>query len=279
LKRIPEAGWRGILADAQRMIDVAWGNDVWGPFHDTLNGKYPFQAGGPDAPLAEFTRFFGPEGVFWHFYDADLAPFLDREGNPKVLFRYGLRIGPEGKAAIGKAHDFRRALFTSEAEAGKMGFTFRVKPAQTIKVSGQAPYVRTSRLSVGETRIVYDMGLAKETKVAWPGPQGVENASLAVTMEGNAPGELGFEGPWAFFRLLDKGTFTTKTDTECEVRFRLERPGEYAVDVPYEIRGSTVPHPFRAGFFEFNCPRELGQGAGTTPAPAAAPETPPVAGA
>lgn len=273
LKRAPEAGWRGILADAQRMLDVAWGNDVWGPFHDTLNGKYPFQSGGPDAPLAEFTRFFGPGGVFWNFYDADLAPFLDRDGNAKVMFRHGLLISPESATAIAKAQEFRRALFSDEAAPGKLGLTFRVKPEQTTKVSGQAPYVRTTRFSIGETRIVYDMGLSKETKVSWPGAQGVEGAAVAVTMDGNEPGELNESGPWGLFKLMDKSKITARTDSECEARFRMERAGEYVIEVPYLIRASTVPHPFRASFFQFDCPRQLSPTAGTatTVPPAAAP--------
>ncbi|HET9888840.1 MAG TPA: ImcF-related family protein, partial [bacterium] len=270
LKRTPEAGWRGILADAQRMLDVAWGNDVWGPFHDTLNGKYPFQSGGPDAPLAEFTRFFGTGGVFWNFYDADLAPFLDRDGNAKVMFRHGLLISPESAAAIAKAQEFRRALFADEAAPGKLGVTFRVKPAQTTKVSGQAPYVRTTRFSIAETRIVYDMGLSKETKVSWPGAQGIEGASVAVSMDGNEPGELNEPGPWGLFKLLDKSKITARTDSESEVRFRMERAGEYVIEVPYLIRASTVPHPFRASFFQFDCPRQLSPAPGSTaPAPAA----------
>lgn len=266
LKRVPEAGWAGILADAQRMLDVAWGNDIWTPFHDTLAGKYPFQSGASDAAPAEFTRFFGPGGSFWNFYDADLAPFLDRDGNARVLFGHGLRVSAEAAEAIRRAQDFRRALFASESEAGKLGFTFRVKPSQTAKVSGQAPYVRNSRLTIGETRIVYDMGLARETKVPWPGPEAVEGASVAVTMDGNEPGTVQFEGPWALFRLVEKGRIAAQTDTECVVRWRLERAGEYAIDVPYEFRASTVPHPFREGFFDFRCPRQLSPGAEVTSA-------------
>ncbi len=263
LKRVPEAAWAGILADAQRMLDVAWGNDVWNPFHDTLNGKYPFQSGGPDVPPAEFTRFFGPGGVFWNFYDADLAPFLDRDGNAKIVFDHGLVIAPETAAAILKAHEFRRALFASETEAGKLGLAFRVKPAQTTKISGTAPYVRTTRLSVGETRVVYDMGLAKETKVPWPGGQALESASLSVTMDGNEPSAQSFEGPWAFFRLLEKARIEARSDTECEARWRLERGGEYVIEVPYTIRAGTVPHPFRPGFFTFDCPRQIGPAPGS----------------
>jgi type VI secretion system protein ImpL len=258
MKRVPEAAWRGILADAQRMLDVAWGNDVWVPFHETLHGKFPFQSGGPDAPAAEFTRFFGPGGVFWNFFDADLAPFLDRDGNARILFGHGLSISPEASTAIRKATDFRRALFANETEAGKLGFTFRVKPSQTSKVSGKPPFVSATRLSVGETRVVYDMGASRETKVAWPGAQAMESASLSVTMGGNEPGSLQFEGPWAFFRLLEKGTLANRSDTDCDVRWRLERPGEYAIEVPYSIRASTVPHPFRSDFFAYDCPRQIG---------------------
>ncbi len=271
LKRVPEAAWQGVLADAQRMLDVAWGNDVWGPFHDTLHGKYPFQSGGPDAPPAEFTRYFGPGGVFWNFYDADLSPFLDRDGNAKLMFGHGLRVAPETATAIRRATEFRRALFAHEAEAGKLGFTFRVKPSQTKKVSGQAPFVNATRLTVGETRVVYDMGLAKETKVPWPGEQAVESAGLSVTMGGSEPGALQFEGPWAFFRLLEKAKITTNSDTESEAVWRLERAGEYVIEIPYTIRAGTVPHPFRPGFFEFDCPRQIGPGPGGSPAAAAPP--------
>lgn len=255
LRRPAEGGWGAVMREAQLYLDAAWGTSVWDPFR-TLTGKYPFLESGPDAPMEEFNRFFAPGGVFWTFHDGELAPFLDREGNAKIVWRHGLQLGPEAQTALRKAHQFRDALFREVP--GTMSFSFRVKPEQTTKVSGDPPYARTTILTVGGTRLVYDMGFAKETRLTWPGESQETGARVSATMDGPEPESIAFEGPWAFFRLLDRAQVSPRTESEYRMVWTLERRGSYAIAAPYEFRAATATNPFAPDFFLFECPRQLG---------------------
>jgi len=265
LRRPAEAAWGGVLKDAQLYLEAAWGTSVWEAFR-TLNGKYPFLKNGPDAPIEEFNRFFAPGGVFWTFHDGELAPFLDRDGSAKVVWGHGLGLSPDAEAALRKARLFRDAFFREQP--GALSFSFRVKPAQTVKVSGNPPYARTTTLTLGGSRIVYDMGLARDTRIVWPGDTPEGGARVSVTMDGPEPEALSFEGPWALFRLLDRAEVEPRSESEFRVKWILERKDAYAIAAPYELRASAAANPFVADFFAFDCPRQLGDsgaGAGGLP--------------
>ncbi len=256
LRRPAEAAWGAMIKEAQLYLDAAWSTDVWEPFQSALTGKYPFVPSGPDAPFAEFSRIFAPGGVFWTFYDQELAPFLDRDGEARVIYRHGLRLGDDTKTAVAKAFAFRDALYRKDPSA--LGFSFRLKPMQTAKLTGDSPFVQTSILTIGGSRFVYDMGLAREQTVDWPGDAAEGGARISVTMNGPEPNSLDFEGPWAFFRLLDQAAVEPRSDSESVVRWTLERPGAYSIQVPYEFRAAQNVNPLRPGFFDFTCPRQIG---------------------
>lgn len=259
LRRPAEGAWGAVIRQSQLYLDSAWGTSMWEPFR-TLTGKYPLLANGPDCPIEEFNRFFAPGGVFWTFYDGDLAPFFDRDGRPKVVWAHGLSIGPEADIAIRKAILFRDAFFRETP--GALAFSFKVKPAQTSRVSGEPPFVRTTILAVGESRVIYDMGLSKENRLVWPGETQAGGARISATTDGDEPDGISFDGPWALFRLLDRATVEAKSDIEYRVVWTLERKGSYAIAAPYDVRAAAAANPFSREFFQFDCPRQLGPSAG-----------------
>jgi type VI secretion system protein ImpL len=254
LRRPAEATWGAVIDEAQAYLNAAWGLEIWERFNTSLNGRYPFLANGPDCAFEEFSRFFAPGGVFWSFYDAELKPFLDRTGTPRIVYRHGLDLGPKTIAAIAKVQDFRDALFSETP--GALGFSFRVKPVQTSRVSGTPPFARTSRLTVGESRLVYDMGYARETPVSWPGDNRAGGASVGVTMDGPNPEGLQFDGPWGLFRLLEKSQLEARTATESRVSWTL-RHADYSILIPYDMRCTTSKNPLQPGFLRFECPRQI----------------------
>ena len=259
LRRPAESAWGAILLDAQSYLDAAWDLNVYEQFNETLTGKYPFQPGGPDAAFEEFNRFFAPGGVFWTFHDNELKPFLDHAGEPRLLYGHALEIGPKTTTAIRKASDIQRALYSSAS--GSLEFSFRITPAQTKKISGAAPFARTTHLTVGETRVVYDMGLRRESTVSWPGENAVGGARVGATMDGPDPDGKSYDGPWAFFRLLEDATVSGITDTQYDIRWTL-RHDDYAIEVPYDVRTTSSRNPFPPGFLRFECPRQVGPGPG-----------------
>ena len=133
-----------------------------------------------------------------------------------------------------------------------------MKPAQTTRVSGEAPFVKTTILAVGESRVIYDMGLSKETRLVWPGETQAGGARVSATTDGAEPEAISFDGPWALFRLLDRATVEAKSDSEYRIRWALERRGSYVISVPYDVRAAAAANPFAKGFFQFDCPRQLG---------------------
>jgi type VI secretion system protein ImpL len=127
--------------------------------------------------------------------------------------------------------------------------------------------VSNSLFSVGQDRVIYDMGAQKESRLTWPGASG--GARLSVTTNGPEPDALVFEGPWALFRLMERAQIDARSESAYRVRWTLERKGAYAVDVPYEIFSATAVNPFARDFFAFDCPRQLGPMMGAAAAPSA----------
>lgn len=250
LDRTAEAAWGAILAQTQLHLNGAWSLEVDGQFLN-LVGRYPFvPASGTEASLEEFVRFFGPDGAFFRFYEAELAPFLDRARQPKVQWRHGLRFSEETLTAIEQAHRYRSTLFQGDA----LDLEFYAKPSQTKRLDGSTGTPpKSTRLTVGGDALVYDMGAPRDKRLKWPGdrPGASVSGSRAIRTDGE----------WALFRLMDQATLQEESSGILNVSWEID-----GFSVPYTFTMPKQDHPFQAGFFRFECPKRIGPEPGSVPA-------------
>jgi type VI secretion system protein ImpL len=167
---------------------------------DVVGSRYPFiPSSKEDVPIADFGHVFGYGGLFDTFYKAHLTDLVDTKTRPWHWRTSETGALPAPEALLHRfeaAEAIRRMYFPSGSD--KPEFRFSLAPA-TLD-----PEALRVKLDVDGQAIEYRHEQIRATPVKWPGPA---NGSAGIAFEGRGGGHpnLGYQGPWAWFRLLDQG--------------------------------------------------------------------------
>jgi type VI secretion system protein ImpL len=204
-----------------------------------VTGRYPFTPGSrTDIPLTEFARLFGPNGVFDQFFAKHLADMVDTSTQP-WSWRPGSVAPYQGMLAFfQEARVIRDAFFTGGA-APELRFN-----------------VSITHVDAAATRFVLDIdGQAFEDRRGgrapgtWPGQNG-GSASAAFEDRTGIRSGTAFEGPWAWFRLIDNSQPQRVSELQTTLTFRGQREHEAQVT----IEASSAANPFaRREWRRFGC--------------------------
>jgi len=208
------------------------------------SGRYPFNPrSATDVPLADFGRLFAAGGVFDTFFKENLAPLVDTSRNP-----WSWRSDASG--AIGASQGMLRQFEMAQ----------RIRDAY-FKPGGSVPEVRftvtptlldasASRftLEVDGQSFDYRHGPERSWPAVWPGPAPGVAAYSFEDRSGARPNQA-FEGPWAWFRLLETGNLKSQTD----VRYLADwKAGGHQAQVV--IEAASIRNPFLKGDLrQFRC--------------------------
>ena len=205
----------------------------------SIPGKYPFdKKSGQDLGVQDFVNVFKSTGELDAFFLANLASLVDKSGTTWRLKAAGEGVPPVSEPTLRQFQN---------AEAIRIAFLG----------GGSSPAV-TADISIvaadGEATFEYD-GVANKMKagggsvrVAWPARPG---AKLVL----GSQQVLATEGPWALFRLVDKGLPEAGSAGD---KLRLAYPVPGGGKVILELRAaSSAYNPFRLRELDsFACPRE-----------------------
>lgn len=202
-------------------------------------GKYPFARSSPqDAGVQDFVNVFKAGGDLDSYFSANLAQYVDKSGG-----MWRLKSSGEGAPAISPAtlRQFQNA------EAIRNAFlNGGAAPAVTVDVavvSGDGEVTLEYDGNVHRMRV--GMGSARLT---WPARPGVR---LSI----NGQPAASADGPWALFRLVDKGAVDPAA-TGDRLRVAYSGPGGARAQLEFRA-GSAAFNPFRLRELEaFGCPRE-----------------------
>jgi type VI secretion system protein ImpL len=210
-----------------------------------VNGRYPFVRGAAaEIPLDDFTHLFSPGGAIDAFFKAQIAPFVDTSGR-------NWRLQPVGDVppplSTGDLLEFQRAAAIRDLffSSGGLGVKLEIAPEYLDTGAKQAT------LDLGGTQIVYAHGPVRGAPVAWPGP-GMSDVRLSFDPPpSGGTGVIETQGPWALFRLIDKGVMSAGISPE---QFTLAfQAGER--QVRYHVRAASVLNPFASNVLQgFRCP-------------------------
>jgi type VI secretion system protein ImpL len=205
-----------------------------------LSGRYPFDPRSAiDVPLADFGRLFGANGVFESFFKENLAPLVDTSRTP-----WGWRPGASGSSSM-----------LRQFEAAQ-----RIRD-QFFRPGGQLPEVRfnvtPAFLDAGSSRFVLELdgqsfeyrhGPERSWPAVWPGPAPGVSAFSFEARAGDRPNQV-FQGPWAWFRLLDTGSLQPASD----VRYTLDvQAGGH--EAKLTIEATSIRNPFlKSDLRQFRC--------------------------
>ena len=174
-----------------------------------IAGRYPFDSrSNVDVPLADFGRLFGPGGLFDSFFKDNLQALVDTSRNPWVW-----RSGTAGTIGISinvlrqfeQAQRIRDTYFRPGGQLPEARFNMTVSSLDAT--SGRV------LLEIDGQSIEYRHGPERTVPVTWPGPS---PGSAAISFEDLIGGHpnLAFQGPWAIFRLLERGTVQRQSDVK-----------------------------------------------------------------
>ncbi|MBS1247701.1 MAG: icmF1, partial [Proteobacteria bacterium] len=204
--------------------------------------------GPPDAALAAFGQFFGPNGLMDHFFKQSLQPYVDTAAG---AWRWRGPTGPEQSITPEALQAFQRAVVVRDAMFGPNSqapaIRFQLVP---LELSGDANQV-IIRMD-GQT-LAYTAGqAARVADLQWTGTSGQAQIEFLPPTAGS-PSQLNEAGPWAWFKLLDKANPQSLGSGRFRVTFQLG--GRQAV---YELRAASGFNPFDLPELKgFRCPEQL----------------------
>jgi len=246
LANVDSAGSGLTLGSERARIQALWAAEA-APFcRDAIAGRYPLvRSATRDATPDDFGKFFGPGGIMDDFFSKNLAAQVDMSG-PQWKWR------GTGEAPVGIGQDvlnqFQRAARLREMFFGAGGR----QPSLRFELLPQAadPALAKVLLDIDGQPVPYTAGTpARPVPVTLPSGKGGGLVHLEATPALRA--DLRTEGPWAWFRMLDKGVLQPGAQGErYTLNFDLD-----GHKMTYQLTASSVINPFRRDALEqFRCP-------------------------
>ncbi len=236
------AGPGGAQGSAAPLNSIQWVDQGLG------SGPSRSLAGPPDAPLAAFGRFFGPNGLMDRFFKQYLQPHIDTS---QGSWRWRGPTGPEQSIAPEALQAFQRAAAVRAALFGdgqNPTIRFQMTPLQL------GPGVSQATISLDGQTFAYSANQAgRPGNLQWTGTAGQARIEL-LSQSGGSPARLSETGPWAWFKLLDQAQIRPLGAGQFQVTFQL---GGLQAIYQMQTPGSTS-NPFSLQeMVGFQCPEQL----------------------
>lgn len=208
--------------------------DVMRPCVDAIEGRYPFSpTSAVDVPLADFGRVFGHGGVFDSFFRANLAQLVDTARNPWT-WRADASGAVVGSSAMLRQFELagriRDAFFRPGAQMPELRFT--VTPAELDALATRF------LLEIDGQSFDYRHGPERNWSALWPGPNPGVAAATFEERSGARPNMV-YQGPWAWFRLVNAGQLQRETDVRHVIS--LQSGGHLA---RVKVEAASILNPF-----------------------------------
>ena len=206
---------------------------------------YPFVPSSPDdVPLADFGALFGYGGVFDRFFTEELQKYADVTRTPWT-WRQNSPVNSNAMLRqFERADRIRRTFFAPGSRDVKLEFRL-----QLTDTSGER-FV----LEIDGQMFEFRHFLRDPEIVRWPGPR----PGIAIATFHDRSGrteripERPFDGPWAWFRLLDEGMLQPEGAARNRYVLRLAKGSHSATA---RLEALTLQNPFgnRADLSGFSC--------------------------
>ncbi|MFS4437495.1 type VI secretion system membrane subunit TssM [Paracoccaceae bacterium GXU_MW_L88] len=233
------------VANARRSIEELWQANGLTECRRALEGRYPFAPGAAqDVTIADFTRMFGPDGLFATFFDENLSGLVDVTVEPWT-WSGGLGTSGQDSEALTQfryADTIRRAFFPSGATGPEVDYAFDLEWISNAQVA---------LIEIGGLSSFHGQDRTRERSFVWPTEE--REVARLTLLPGSRAQALETTGPWAPFRLMDEGAITPVSDNEFNVRFEVAGRG-----AELRVTSGSVNNPFRLeAIRNFSCPESL----------------------
>jgi type VI secretion system protein ImpL len=237
------------MGGARAQINSAWKSTVLPVCRQALSNRYPIHRDSQqEITLADFGRLFGPGGLIDGFFNDNLKAFVNTAGSSwrwKPVGNVSLGIPNSVLRQFQRAAQIRDTFFQGGGPVPSV--TFGLKPVYLDA------NVATFMLDLEGQRFRYRHGPARVTQATWPNPDSTGQVRVVFEDSSGARVTVSKEGPWAWFRMLDKSELKSLSADRILATF--ESRGRKAT---WEIRASSVVNPFNMKQLqEFRCPGRL----------------------
>ncbi|MCC8395688.1 type VI secretion system membrane subunit TssM [Paraburkholderia sp. MMS20-SJTR3] len=218
----------GLASQSMNKVDRGVGSlltlqvesSVGGECRRAIEGKYPFAAGGQDVDIDDFNRVFAAGGLLDDFFqktlasrvDTSIRPWRYKSVSPGMPPMRGPSLEPFERAAAIRQTFFRDP--GANRMAWKMG----------LKVVSLDPEITDLTIDIDGQSLRYAHGPVTTYPITWPGPRGGSMAGITANPRVRPDtSTLMAEGPWALFRLIDRGhTSSTLSASRSAVDFNFD---------------------------------------------------------
>lgn len=237
IQKISIESWKVVMQSAIKHLEVRWYNEVYREFTQNLMTRYPFTPHATkQVSIDDFERFFGPQGVLDTFYEEQMKVFL---GDHMDEFHNVISEDDEGLVrrevleTIARAKQIQKAFFNLK---GNLDVQFNLEPLQ------MSPNKRRSVLNIDGQYVEYSHGPRRAVELVWPNTlrESAETRLVMAPTEVNkSPRSLSYEGPWAFFKLIDDARITGSSATSVDYQFEVD-----GGTMSYRIHTEDSVNPF-----------------------------------
>jgi type VI secretion system protein ImpL len=239
------------VTKVREQMNAVWTTQLLPFYQRSLARRYPLDPGSEtEATIKDFGRFFGPGGLMENFFDTYLKDFVDTSSR---IWRWNAAGSRTLGIPTGTLRQFQRAAIIREAffEGGERNpkIHFEIKPLNMDTT------IRQITLLIADQRVSYNHGPTRWNRLVWPDDSGISDTKvLLAPPAGNLPSGVSEDGPWGWFRMLDRAqTSTTNSPETIEVLFNVG--GRHA---RFQLRSSGALNPFQLKeIAEFQCPSRL----------------------
>ena len=246
LEQIADNTWRVLLSASSGYINREWQQQVYNPYQNSLANRYPLNADtSEEASLADFSGFFGPEGIEQTFFNNYLAPFIDtRKWQLRRVDGRSLHISSQALEQLRRAHQVRKAYY---AKSDQVAFSFRLKPN---KLDGG---IKRFTFELGNSRVSYSHGPQLSKTLNWVGGEHDRARLLFEDLNGDVH-RAHYTGDWAWLHLLDaaqlrSGGRANSTKATFSVGSRKAQ---------YLLSANSSARPFNTNLLHgYRCPQRL----------------------
>jgi len=240
-------GWKLTLTSAKSQLNSIWRQDVLSPYQSGLDRRYPLFANSPhDATLADFSRFFAPDGTIDRYFQEHIKPFVDTsraQWRQVAMDDHGMGLSRSVLKQFQNAARIRQTFFPAGAQTPSVNFELRPLALDDT--------VAVFRINIEGQTLTYSHGPVRSTRFQWPGLQ--PDLGVRLTFQTLVGKEIhqAAEGPWALFRILDRAQ-VKPTSVPDRFRITFSQEGHRA---RFELRAASAVNPFRLPELKrFRCP-------------------------
>lgn len=241
-KQIADDAWFLLISDAKHFVNMQWRRLVYPEYQRVILNRYPFDPKASDeVAMADFDRFFATHGILNNFVSQYIKPFLDT-AHPEWPLReadgHVLPISNETVRQLIRANVITAMFFPAGRESSHVEFS--------LQKMNLDPVIETLELTMGGAHLKDTQTREAMTDFNWP----ESDAELILHSIEGQQYKLAEEGPWAFFRLLDKLNVLMDKRDSASLHVLFEINGDSG---RYLLKTASGLNPFTPGILtDFN---------------------------